>query len=171
MHFAFYTICIHRAPCIMADERDNIVVSRRVWLILNPDSPRYYRKKQHCPTCCDRLNTLKPTSANTISTMLGNVVPTCCVRLHGPLWRSDRSCGGEGGGMDLRLFSTQGCFRIKLWKDNFHFVGLHLYGNFFHPPPTTTTGLNGLLLIVHGGIKKIVCCLVRIVLQYFTSYF
>ena len=128
MHFAFYTICIHRAPCIMADERDNIVVSRRVWLILNPDSPRYYRKKQHCPTCCDRLNTLKPTSANTISTMLGNVVPTCCVRLHGPLWRSDRSCGGEGGdGFKIvfyaRLFQDQAlerqfslCWITSLWQ-------------------------------------------------------
>ena len=30
----------------------------------------------------DRLNTLKPTSINTIPTVLGDVAPTYCVRLH-----------------------------------------------------------------------------------------
>ena len=46
---------------------------------------KYQTQMQHCPTCCDRLNNLKPTSVSTIPTMLGDVVPTCCVRLHGAL--------------------------------------------------------------------------------------
>ena len=61
----------------MVDGRDNIVVSQKVWVNIKPRRPSVLPLKQHCPTCCGRLNTLKPT-------MLGNVVPTCCVRLHGP---------------------------------------------------------------------------------------
>ena len=46
---------------------------------------KYQTQMQHCPTCCDRLNNLKPTSVSTIPTMLGDVAPTCRVRLHGAL--------------------------------------------------------------------------------------
>ena len=50
-----------------------------------PDSPRYYRKSNIAQHVVIVWTPLKPTSANTIPAMLGNAVPTCCVRLHGLL--------------------------------------------------------------------------------------
>ena len=60
---------------------------KEFWVNIKPRLHSVLPKKQHCPTCCNRLNTLKPTLANTIPTMLGDVAPTCCVRLHGALQR------------------------------------------------------------------------------------
>ena len=67
----------------MGDERDNIAVSQRVLGKYQTQTPQGITAKATFPTCCDRLNTLKPTSANTIPTMLGDVAPRCCARLHG----------------------------------------------------------------------------------------
>ena len=58
---------------------------KEFWVNIKPRLPSVLPLKQHCPTCRDHLNTLKSTSANTIPTMLGDVAPTCCVRLHGAL--------------------------------------------------------------------------------------
>ena len=88
MHFHVFHR-LYSLSTIIADEHDNTAVSQRVLGKYQTQIPLGITVKLHCPTCFDRLNTLKPTSANTIPTMLDDVVPTCCVCLHGALKLSD----------------------------------------------------------------------------------
>ena len=81
MHFRIFHR-LYSPSAIIADERDNTAVLQRVLGKYQTQIPLSLTVKLHCPTCCDRLNTLKPTSANTTSTVLGDVAPACCVHLH-----------------------------------------------------------------------------------------
>ena len=74
---------LYSSSAIIADQRDSIAVSQRILGKYQTQTPLHINVKATLSNICDRLNTLKPTSANTIPTMLGDVAPTCCVRLHG----------------------------------------------------------------------------------------
>ena len=66
----------------MADERDNFVASQRVLGKYQTQTPLGITVKATLP---DMLWLFEQPKANTFPTMLGDVAPTCCVRLHGDL--------------------------------------------------------------------------------------
>ena len=68
----------------MADERDNIVVSQRVLGKYQPQTPLGITVKATLPNILGSFKHPKANITNTIPTMLGDVAPICCVRLHGP---------------------------------------------------------------------------------------
>ena len=46
---------------------------KEFWVNIKPRLLSVLPKKQHCPTCCNRSNTQKPTLANTIPTIADNI--------------------------------------------------------------------------------------------------